>query len=152
CFAEPWQTFLAFGYAGNTGAFFLLDSRAARWFHAPFYEVTDSKATARAPKPTSVAWPAYLTTADVVPLVTEPVSLPTRERSNGSARPVGRAQGTPARDAFAGVGRAAGAARRSALDLAKTLGGRAAKTSREATEKIDRMRAELAESAARRKA
>ena len=57
CFTEPWQTVLIFG-GGNTGAFFLYDSRAARWFHAPFYEVADtkregadSKATAGRPRP-----------------------------------------------------------------------------------------------------
>lgn len=152
CFADPWQTILTFANAGKAGAFFLYDARAARWFHAPFYEVTDSKAGSRAPRPTCVAWPAYLTTAIVVPLVTEPVPAPAREQSAGVVRPATRAPRTRAREPLAGVGRAAEAARRSALELAKSLGGRAAKTSREATEKIDRLRAERAAGAARRKA
>ena len=152
CFGDRWQTILTLANSGKAGSFFLHDFSAARWFHAPFYEVTDLKATSRAPRPTCVAWPAYLTTANIVPLATEPVSPPARVHSVGAARPAARARGGPARDPFAGVGRAAGAARRSALDLAKTLGGRAAKTSREATEKIDRLRAERAASAARRKA
>jgi len=71
-FDEPWHTALTFGADGGAGAFYLLDSRAGRWFHAPFYEVTDSKAGSRAPKPTCVAWPAYLTTATVVPLIERP--------------------------------------------------------------------------------
>lgn len=152
CFADPWQTMLAFANAGKAGAFFLHDARAARWFHAPFYEVTDAKPGSRAPRPTCVAWPAYLTTATVVPLLAEPVAAPVREQPAAVARPAARAPRAPARDPFAGVGRAAGAARRSALDLAKTLGSRAAKRSREATEKLERLRAERAASAARRKA
>jgi len=151
CFTDRWQTILTLAGAGRAGAFFLHDYSAARWFHAPFYEVTDSKAGSRAPRPTCVAWPAYLTTASVIPLATEPVT-PAREHFVAATRPVARAPRAPARDPFAGVGRAAGAARRSALDLARSLGGKAAKTSREATEKIDRLRAERAESAARRKA
>jgi hypothetical protein len=156
CFAERWQTVLTFGDGGNTGAFFLYDSSEARWFHAPFFEVTVSKSSSRAPKPTCVAWPAYLTTASVVPLVAEPVSVPALERFAAFARPVARpvvrARRTPARDALVGVGRAAVAARRSALDLAKTLGGWALAALRRAAERIARIRAEWAATAARRKA
>ena len=156
CFADPWQTMLTFTNAGKAGAFFLHDLRAARWFHAPFYEVTDTKAGSRAPRPTCIAWPAYLTTNAVVPLVSEPTAVPRREQpvavARPAARPVARPPRAPARDTLGGVSRVAGAARRSALDLAKTLGGRAAKTSREATKKLDKIRAERAESAARRKA
>jgi len=152
CFADPWQSMLMFANAGKAGAFFLHDARAARWFHAPFYEVTNVKAGSRAPRPTCVAWPAYLTTTPVVSLVAEPVPAPTRVQAAGVARPVARTPRNPGRDPFAGVGRAAGAARRSALDLAKTLGGRAAKKSREATEKIEQIRSERAATAARRKA
>ena len=156
CFADPWQTMLTFTTAGKAGAFFLHDLRAARWFHAPFYEVTDTKAGSRAPRPTCIAWPAYLTTNTVVPLVSEPTTVHAREQpvavARPAARPVARPPRAPARDTLGGVSRVAGAARRSALDLAKTLGGRAAKTSREATKKLDKIRAERAESAARRKA
>ena len=156
CFRDPWQTILTFAKAGKGGAFFLHDARAARWFHAPFYEVTDTKAGSRAPRPTCIAWPAYLTTNTVVPLVSQPTAVPPREQPGALARPVARpvarAPRAPAGDTLGGVSRVAEAARRSALDLAKTLGGRAAKTSREATKKLDRIRAERAESAARRKA
>ena len=152
CFANPWATILTLANAGKAGAFFLHDARAARWFHAPFYEVTDTKAGSRAPRPTCVAWPAYLTTTAVVPLIVEPVPAPAREQSKHAPRRVARPPRDAAPDPFAGVGRAAAAARRSALDLAKILGGRAAKTSREATEKLDRIRTERAASAARRKA
>ena len=151
CFEERWQTILNFANGGKAGAFFLYDYSAARWFHAPFYEVTDTKPASRAPRPTCVAWPAYLTTADIVPLATEPVSPPPRD-SLGVARPAARVRRAPASDPLAGVGRAAEAARRSALDLAKSLGGVAAKTSREASETIERIRAERAAIAARRKA
>ena len=151
CFEERWQTLLNFASGGKAGAFFLYDYSAARWFHAPFYEVTDSKPASRAPRPTCVAWPAYLTTANIVPLATEPVSPPPRE-SLGVARPAARVRRAPASDPLAGVGRAAEAARRSALDLAKSLGDVAAKTSREASETIERIRAERAAIAARRKA
>ena len=151
CFEERWQTILNFASGGKAGAFFLYDYSAARWFHAPFYEVTDSKPASRAPRPTCVAWPAYLTTANIVPLATEPVSPPPRD-SLGVARPAARVRRAPASDPLAGVGRAAEAARRSALDLAKSLGGVAAKTSREASETIERIRAERAAIAARRKA
>jgi hypothetical protein len=151
CFEERWQTILNFASGGKAGAFFLYDFSAARWFHAPFYEVTDSKPASRAPRPTCVAWPAYLTTANIVPLATEPVSPPPRD-SLGVARPAARVRRAPASDPLAGVGRAAEAARRSALDLAKSLGGVAAKTSREASETIERIRAERAAIAARRKA
>ena len=116
CFPEPWQTALIFGDGGRAGAFFLYDSSAARWFHAPFHEVTDSKAGSRAPKPTCTAWPAYLTTASVVPLAASPqevqsqspgafVSAPPGQHSVGFARPVVRARHTPARDAIVGAGR-----------------------------------------------
>jgi hypothetical protein len=89
-FEDRWQTALIFGEGGDTGAFFLHDSRAARWFHAPFYEVTDSKASSRAPKPTCVSWPAYLTTATVVPLVetAPPAPLPARPLSASLSGPV----------------------------------------------------------------
>ena len=50
-FGDRWQTILTLAKAGKAGAFFLHDCSAARWFHAPFYEVTDSKAGSRAPGP-----------------------------------------------------------------------------------------------------
>ena len=167
CFAEPWQTVLVLGDGGGTGAFFLYDARAARWFHAPFYEVSDSKAGGRTPKPTCVAWPAYLTTESVIPLAAAPqpvrvpaprsfaaapVPPPARQRSVAFPRPIVTVRRTPARDAIVGAGRAAVAARRSAVDLARILGGRAAMASQHATERIVRIRKEWAARAAQREA
>ncbi len=130
CFAEPWQTLLTFG-EGGTGAFFLRDTSAALWFHAPFHEVVDSPSKARTPQPTCVAWPAYLTTATVVELIETP-----------------RVVGT----ASAGVARAPGKPRRPALAIVKAVGGRAAAASRLAGDRIADIRAKWAASAAQRKA
>ena len=166
CFAERWPAVLILGHGGHSGSFFLHDPSAGRWFHAPFYEVTDSKAKSRAAKPTCVAWPAYLTTELVVPLaatrrrvlspparasVAAPASAPARQQSVAFARLVVRVRRTPA-DAMVGVRRAAMAARRSALDLARALGPRFVSASRHATETIVRTRAAWAARAARRKA
>ena len=167
CFGEPWQTVLILGDGGHAGAFFLHDSREARWFHAPFREVTDSKAGSRAPKPTCVSWPAYLTTASVallaeppreVPLpppraaVTAPVSGPIRHQSVPVTRPVVKARRTPARDAVVAAGRAAMAARRPALDLARTVAAHTGTVWRYATENAARIRAEWVARAAQREA
>jgi len=172
CFRERWQTVLTIGDGGHTGAFFLHDSSAARWFHAPFFEVTDSKASSRAPKPTCVEWPAYLTTASVVPLAGTPqavpvppprtfaaapsstpvpprVSSPAREHLVGFARPIVRTRRTPTRDAIIEAGRAA---HQSALDLVRAVGSGIVRAMRRASEKIVAIRSEWAASAARRKA
>jgi len=171
-FTEPWQTLLTFGEGGNTGAFFLQDSRARRWFHAPFYEITDSKASSRAPKPTWVAWPAYLTTASVVPLadqarpaqlprtqsffagpISAPVSAPGPQRSATLGRAVVRTRRTPTRDAIIeGVERAAVAARRSVVDLARKFGGWFVGAARRAAATLGQLRGAWAANAVRRKA
>jgi hypothetical protein len=159
-FAERWQTVLIIGNGANAGAFFLHDQSAARWFHAPFFELVDLDAARRPPKPTCVAWPAYLTTAATVPLTeaptTEPVTPrrpptpePTRQRSTTFARPIVTTRRTPTREAIIEAGRAAG---RSVLDFAKSLGVRAIAALRRAIDKVVRIRAERAESAARQKA
>src|SRR5689334_10366154 len=85
CFEERWQTVMTFG-DDNTGAFFLRDVSAARWFLAPFYEVTDAKIGSRVPRPTCVAWPEYLTTVPVVPLAEPP--KPARTTRTFVAAPV----------------------------------------------------------------
>ena len=166
CFEERWQPVLLFGDGGNAGAFYLHDGSEARWFQAPFYEVTDPKASTRAARPTCIAWPAYVTTASVVPLAAAPqevllpsrqapaatpILAPPRQHSATFARFVVTMRRTPA-NAIAGVGRAAVAARRSALDIARALGGRAVAASRHATGRVGRIRAERAARAAQRKA
>jgi len=131
CFAEPWQTVLTFG-DDRAGAFFLYDSRAAQWFHAPFHEVIDSAASAGTPKPTCVAWPAYLTTAIVVELADTPqVSVSATRAENGHA------DRTP---------------RVSPLAIAKAVGARAVTTSRRAGESLSGIRARWAASIAQRNA
>ena len=96
-FAEPWQTVLILG-EGGAGAFFLYDSRETRWFHAPFHEVTDAKAASRAPKPTCIAWPAYLTAESIVPLA-EPLPPPRPQpplaRPHSAPPPPARPQRAP---------------------------------------------------------
>jgi hypothetical protein len=166
-FAEPWKTVLVFGEGGDNGAFHLHDPSAARWFQSPFYEVTDSKATHRGPKPTCVAWPAYITTASVVPIavapqevtpaptrvfVTRPAVPQAREEPVAPRRPVVTTTRTPTREAIDGVGRAAVAARRSAVDLANLVRGHAVTATRNATERLVEIRAEWDSRAAQRKA
>jgi hypothetical protein len=174
CFAEPWQTVLILGADGDTGAFFLPDASAARWFHAPFSELTNSKAGSQAPKPTTVAWPAYLTTARVVPLAETPRVAPspptprvqtpaqTWMATTGSPpshqHPVAPlahqdpvsvpAREHPAASAWPSV---AVAPRRPALDLARIFGPIVAAW-RNTTEKIVRIRSERAARAEQRKA
>ena len=126
-------------------------------FTRHFYEVADSKAGSRAPRPTCVAWPAYLTTASSF-------RWPRRSQSPRPARraPVRRRRATrhaisaPHSGARADCRRRPGgravAARRSALELARILGGRAAAGVAEATEKIVRIRAERAAERGARKA
>jgi hypothetical protein len=164
CFEERWQTILTFGDR-CTGAFFLHDSSAARWFHAPFYEVADSNVGSRTPAPTCVGWPAYLTTASVVPqaeapqevrvppgkVVPAPPTAPARRDSAAFTRWIVTVRRTPA-NAIAGVGRAAVTARRSAFDLLITLGARALAVSHHIREGIRRIRSERASRAAQRKA
>ena len=67
-FEEPWAAALIVADRGNSGAFFLQDTRASRWFQAPFYEVGNADRKGDAAKPTCIAWPAYLTSETVVPL------------------------------------------------------------------------------------
>ena len=74
-FTEPWQTLLVLADNGATGGFFLRDSVESRWFLAPFYEVAENKRNQRPGKPTHTAWPTYLTTDVVVPVVV-PVDVP----------------------------------------------------------------------------
>jgi hypothetical protein len=181
CFQERWQTVLTFG-DGNAGAFFLHDASAARWFTAPFYEVTDAKNGSRAPKATCVEWPEYLTTMSVVPLakppkpapstralVTAPVSAPVSDPLSppfSAATPVPVSRSAPRRVAVArwpiirtrrtpsreAVVRAGLAAGRSVLDFAKAVGHGGMTVFRQTARTAERLRAELVAYRARRKA
>jgi hypothetical protein len=94
-FPHPWQTALILSDNWQSGGFYLADSVDRRWFRAPFYEITQSKAGKRAEKPTCVAWQEYLTADRVVyieppravyrtpatgaPVVATPTSVRTQE-------------------------------------------------------------------------
>lgn len=65
-FKEPWPTALILAGGGGSGAFFLHDKRAARWFPTPFYEVGNADGKGQAAKSTCIAWPSYLTVEKVV--------------------------------------------------------------------------------------
>jgi len=78
-FDEPWLTALVLAEGGESGAFFLHNKRASRWFQAPFYEVTTAARKDQAAKTTCIAWPAYLTTENVVlRAASEPEAPPVR--------------------------------------------------------------------------
>jgi hypothetical protein len=78
-FEEPWLTALVLAEGGGSGAFFLHDKRASRWFQAPFYEVTTAARKDQGAKTTCIAWPAYLTTETVVlRAASEPEAPPVR--------------------------------------------------------------------------
>jgi len=69
-FPHAFQTVLVLADSGaSSGAFFLHDTTASRWYTAPFYEVTTPAGHAGPSKATCIAWPNYVTTDEVVPLV-----------------------------------------------------------------------------------
>ena len=174
-FDQPWQTALIFDSAGSAGAFFLYDSRATCWFHAPFYELLDPKTAQRTSKPTCIEWPAYLTTASVVPVtelvqaapppfapptpivtpVSAPVVSPAPPVPAPSQRPapLGRAivtsRPTPTREAVIAAGRAAG---RSAIGFIGALGSRTTDAGRRTILAMSGLRARWESLAARRRA
>jgi hypothetical protein len=67
-FPHASEATLVLGEGASSGAFFLWDSAGSRWYHAPFYEVTEQKPGENRTKPTCIAWPEYMTTDSVVPL------------------------------------------------------------------------------------
>ena len=92
-FKDSWQTTMVLANNGRAGAFFLHDVRDARWFQAPFYELTnEARNSRRQPaQTTSVTWPDYITTAIVAPLVVAEPATPPRLRAAAPAerpRPV----------------------------------------------------------------
>lgn len=66
-FHQRWHTALIVGEGATSGAFFLRDRSASRWFRTPFFEVTPAS-IANAPKSTCISWGEYLTTDSVAPL------------------------------------------------------------------------------------
>ena len=104
-FPEPWQTALIVSESG--GAFFLHDALSSRWFHTPFYEVTEPTRRRLTAKPTCVSWSEYLTTDSVVPLPRRQISAPTppprvmaeRRPRPVSRRPIVRVRFTPLKSA-----------------------------------------------------
>jgi hypothetical protein len=95
-FEEPWQPALVLANGGNGGAFFLHDTRDARWFLSPFYELGDGSRNSRRQlaQPTTVSWPEYITTSLVTPLIVAkpvvppPPSRPLRTPRTERVRPV----------------------------------------------------------------
>ena len=82
-FEEPWHPALVLANGGSGGAFFLHDTRDARWFLSPFYELGDGSRNSRRQlaQPTTVSWPEYITTSLVTPLiVARPVAPPPPSR------------------------------------------------------------------------
>ena len=78
-FPQPWQTVLVLvPDARHTlgGTFFLHDSANARWFYAPFYELSDTPTEPNRPKTTYISWPQYMTAEAIVPVHVEPASAP----------------------------------------------------------------------------
>jgi len=163
-FEEPWPAALIVANGGNSGAFFLHDSRASRWFQAPFYEVGDADLKADSAKPTCVAWPTYLTTETVIPLPPrQPAEAGPPQRVIATPRPVPSRRATRAivgtiaaglRVAFLwvyrvsshllakAVGSGGAAARRSAAVLRSSVAHRATGRARKTA---DREKARVAE-------
>ena len=79
-FQNPWQTALVVTREASDGAFFLYDDAAARWFYAPFYELSDHAPAPEEPKPTCIAWPQYLTVDNIVAVDLD-VLIPIADRS-----------------------------------------------------------------------
>jgi hypothetical protein len=145
-FAEPWPTALILAGGGDTGAFFLRDKRASRWFQAPFYEVSRVDRNDHAAKMTCIAWPAYLTTETVVPL---PASEREQSPSHAGERAPAPEPGPPRRSALStmaqAIGSSAGAARRLGSAVRTSITGRAEARVRKAAELAEKARVAEAE-------
>ena len=66
-FTEPWHVAVVVSEAATSGAVYLHDARDARWYQAPFYELTHP-VRGSGGKPTCISWPDYMTTDTVVAL------------------------------------------------------------------------------------
>jgi hypothetical protein len=81
-FPQPFQTLLVLADSGaSSGAFFLHDAPASRWYTAPFYEVTAPTRDTGPSRATCIAWPNYVTTDEVVPLVRSSTAAVTPQRT-----------------------------------------------------------------------
>lgn len=83
-FPHAWQTILVVADTANTGAFFLHDALASKWFSAPFFEVTHP-ARDGGPKATCISWRDYMTVDSVVPLA--PAQRSTRVQAQPAPTP-----------------------------------------------------------------
>jgi hypothetical protein len=147
-FSQPWQTALLVGGSGDSGAFFLYDGLEARWFRAPFYELTESKGGRLAAKPTCVSWLEYITSDSVrvLPPV-ESIAVPAGAAltpAQGAARR--KSALTRAREASSQLVASVVAPRATKLRLtaassAKALAKRASTTVRVSADRITRIRA-----------
>jgi hypothetical protein len=67
-FAQPGRTAVVVTEGAGSGAFYLHDTRAAKWFQTPFYEVTQQAPHGDTVKATCIDWRDYMTAEPVVPL------------------------------------------------------------------------------------
>ena len=65
---EPWHVAVVVAEAATSGAIYRHDARDARWYQAPFYELTSPVRGSSGSKPTCISWPDYMTTDAVVAL------------------------------------------------------------------------------------
>jgi len=145
-FEEPWPTALILAEGGASGAFFLHDTRASRWFQAPFYEVSNAHRNGQAAKMTCIAWPAYLTTETVAPL------SPAEPEETGASSVVlaPSTESAPSRGSvlstFAqAIGSSGTTARRLGSALRSSITGRAEAKARKAAELAEKKRIAEAE-------
>jgi len=145
-FEEPWPTALILAEGGDSGAFFLHDKRASRWFQAPFYEVCNADRKDHAAKRTCIDWPAYLTTETVAPLpVLEAEEPPARAR-DAVPTPEPASARRSALSAFAqAIGSSWAVTRRVASALRSSITRRAEAKARKAAELAEKARVAEAE-------
>jgi hypothetical protein len=67
-FAQSGRTAVVVAEGAGSGAFYLHDTRAGRWFQTPFYEVTQQASRGDTIKATSIDWRDYMTAEAVVRL------------------------------------------------------------------------------------
>ncbi len=145
-FEEPWPTALILAAGGDSGAFFLHDRRASRWFQAPFYEVSNADRKDQAAKMTSIAWPMYLTTETVVPLPASELEEPSARAREIAPTPKPAPSGQSALSTIAkAIDSSGAAARRIASALRTSLVGRAEAKARKAAEMAEKARVAEAE-------
>ena len=145
-FEEPWPTALILAKGGDSGAFFLHDKRASRWFQAPFYEVCNADRKDHAAKRTCIAWPAYLTTETVVPLpASGPEESPAGARKTASTTKSASSRRSALSTIAQAIDSSGAAARRIGSALRSSITGRAEAKARKAAELAEKARVAEAE-------